>query len=82
MDERDALRHAVDQALAGQWEAAHETAQRFEGCAIADWLHGALHKIEGDDGNSRYWYRRSGRGYDDFADAGAELRAIRAQLDG
>jgi hypothetical protein len=40
-----------------------------------------LHKIEGDAGNSRYWYGRSGgRRYEDFADPRAELEAVRAFL--
>lgn len=81
-EKRDALIRAVDHALAGQWDAAHETAQCHEGHAAADWLHAVLHKIEGDAGNSRYWYRRTGRAYEDFADSKAELAEIRAQLDG
>ena len=50
--EEDLIR-AVDAALAGDWETAHQLAQRHEGDATADWLHGVLHKIEGDGGNSR-----------------------------
>lgn len=78
--ERDALIQAVDAALAGRWNEAHDIAQRFEGGAAADWLHAVLHKIEGDAGNSRYWYRRAGRGFDDVTDATTELEAIRALL--
>lgn len=78
---RDELIRAVDQALAGRWTEAHETAQRHEGDAAADWLHAVLHKIEGDVGNSRYWYRRAKHGYEEFSDADAELRAIRASLE-
>ncbi|NJK57938.1 MAG: hypothetical protein HC939_19070 [Pleurocapsa sp. SU_5_0] len=25
------------------------------------WVHAYLHRVEGDLGNARYWYRRSGR---------------------
>jgi hypothetical protein len=76
----DELTRAVDLALAEDWDAAHAIAQRHEGNAAADWLHGALHKIEGDDGNARYWYRHSGHAFDEFADPRAELAAIRALL--
>lgn len=79
---RAALIRAVDAALAGRWEEAHETAQRFEGEAAADWLHAVLHKIEGDAGNSRYWYRRTAHGYEDFSEPTAELEAIRVHLAG
>ena len=77
---RTALIRAVDAALAGRWDEAHDTAQRFEGDAVADWLHALLHKIEGDAGNSRYWYRRGVHSYDAFSDPSAELAAIRAEL--
>ena len=43
-----------------------------------DW--DAAHKIEGDAGNSRYWYRRAGQSYEAYADAKAELAAIKAAL--
>lgn len=71
------LTRAVDLAIAGDWQAAHEWAQRHEGDAIADWLHAVLHKLEGDDGNSRYWYRRTQHSFDEFTDTAAELAAIR-----
>ena len=45
------------------------------------WLHACLHKIEGDAGNARYWYARSGRSLDDLYDPSAELRAIAEALD-
>ena len=62
------------------WAAAHDIAQRHEGDAIADWLHAVLHKIEGDDGNARYWYRRTPHRFEEFADPQAELAAIRDAL--
>ncbi len=74
---QEELRHAVDRALAQDWAAAHDIAQRHEGDATADWLHAVLHKIEGDDGNARYWYRRTEHSFDEFADPQAELAAIR-----
>jgi hypothetical protein len=72
------LIRAIDAAAAGQWDEAHAIAQRHEGDPIADWLHAVLHKLEGDDGNSRYWYRRTLHTFEEFTDAQAELAAIRA----
>lgn len=77
---REALTRALEDALAGRWQAAHETAQRLEGDALADWLHAVLHKIEGDTANSRYWYRRTSHGFEDFSDTTTEIEAIRSEL--
>lgn len=74
------LIHAVDLALAGEWDEAHAITQRLEGDATADWLHAVLHKIEGDADNARYWYRRTSHAYEEYADAKAELVAVRASL--
>ena len=77
---QEELAHAVACALAQDWAAAHDIAQRHEGDALADWLHAVLHKIEGDDGNARYWYRRTQHRFDEFADPQTELAAIRDAL--
>lgn len=74
------LIHAVDCALAGDWETAHAIAQRHEGNVAADWLHAVLHKIDGDAGNSRYWYGCVAHTFEEYADPRAELAAIRATL--
>ena len=42
----------------GDWEKAHESAQRDEGRAGA-WVHAYLHRKEGDADNAGYWYRRA-----------------------
>jgi hypothetical protein len=57
----DELRGAVATALAGDWEAAHEVAQRHEDDKVACWLHAVCHRMEGDPENARYWYRRCER---------------------
>ena len=57
----DALTQAVRRADAGDWHGAHEIVQRHEGDARVDWIHAVLHRIEGDLGNARYWYRRCGQ---------------------
>lgn len=75
------LIEAVDAALAGQWDRAHRIVQQY-GDRGACWIHAVLHKIEGDEFNSRYWYARCDAEYEDYADPVQELRAIRAQLAG
>jgi hypothetical protein len=76
----DDLRRGVELAIAGDWDEAHEIAQRHEGDATADWLHAVLHKIEGDAGNAHFWYRRCGKLEVAGNDATTELDAIRESL--
>lgn len=74
---REDLKRALDLARAGDWHAAHAIVQQDESDPLSCWLHACLHKIEGDAGNARYWYRRTaGRRYEDFADPAGELEAI------
>ena len=42
------------------WEAAHTVIQDLEDKTAA-WIHGYLHRKEGDNGNARYWYTRAGK---------------------
>lgn len=77
---RAELAKACDLALAGDWDGAHRLVQVDEVDTTACWIHATLHKIEGDAGNARYWYRRAGQFYESFADPSAELRAISATL--
>lgn len=71
---------AVEAALAGDWHAAHQIAQKYHDSS-ANWLHAVLHKIEGDEWNSKYWYAKTkGVQYQTFSDADTELRAIQASL--
>lgn len=78
--DRRVLIEAVTRALAGDWPGAHALVDQFEHDATACWLHACLHKIEGDEANARYWYRRSGQFYESYPDPRAELAAIRAAL--
>ena len=80
METRQELTRACEQALKGDWTGAHTIVQAHEGDATACWIHACLHKIEPDERNSRYWYRRSGHSYEEYADARAELNAIKAAL--
>ena len=80
MASRQDLTRAVELAIAGDWEGAHAIAQRDEADPMACWLHGILHKIEGDEGNARYWYARAGQSFEAYLDAKAELAALKAVL--
>ena len=66
---------AVKLAQAGEWDASHNIVQDYKD-ATACWLHAVLHKMEGDEGNSRYWYARCNANFEGYADASQELDAI------
>lgn len=74
------LLDAVDLALRGDWPGAHKIAQEREGVEIANWIHAVVHRMEGDLGNARYWYRRCGRELRERVSFEAELQEIRAVL--
>jgi hypothetical protein len=74
------LLKAIELALAGGWDAAHQLVQQYEDDATAAWIHAVLHKIEGDLGNARYWYRRAGRTEHVADEPRAELSAIQVEL--
>jgi hypothetical protein len=76
---KDDLLKAIELALAGDWDAAHQLVQQYDD-AIAAWIHAVLHKIEGDPGNSHYWYQRAGRLDHVTDEPRAELAAIQAGL--
>jgi len=78
-DNTAALIKAVEAALAGDWHGAHNIAQDYSD-NTANWIHAVLHKIEPDEWNSRYWYRRTDKEYEDYEDATEEFRAILAML--
>jgi hypothetical protein len=63
----------------GDWDRAHDCAQRGEGDAACDWVHAWLHRQEGDEGNARYWYGRARQAPASGAPE-AEWRSIAASL--
>jgi hypothetical protein len=77
---KTALLQAIDLALAGKWDVAHETVQQYEDDATAAWIHAVLHKMEGDLGNARYWYRRADQMEHVADEPRAKLAAIQAEL--
>lgn len=72
---------AIEHALQNRWEEAHAIVQQHEDTTAA-WIHAVLHKIEGDESNSRYWYHRAGKMEHFAEDPKAELAEIRKSLDG
>jgi hypothetical protein len=81
-DLKTELLDAIDTALAGDWDRAHNIVQQYEDDALACWIHAVLHKIEGDAGNSRYWYSQTTHSNGEFADTKQELAAIKRALKG
>ncbi len=80
IDRRD-LKRAVTLAQAGNWDDAHKLVQQDEDSELSCWLHAVLHKIEGDEQNSRYWYRRTEHNFEDVGDPQVELENIAATLE-
>lgn len=54
------LQQGLWYAAKGDWDAAHHIAQEHEGTTHFDHLHAYLHRVEGDEWNAGYWYRRAG----------------------
>ena len=77
---KDELLRAIELAQGGQWQAAHEVVQQYEADPAAAWIHAVLHKIEGDLGNARYWYRHAGKLEHAGDTPDTELAAIKAEL--
>jgi hypothetical protein len=44
----------------GDWNQGHDIAQDIP-TREGSWVHAYLHRVEGDDGNARYWYNLAGR---------------------
>jgi hypothetical protein len=77
---REALLEAVRQAIGGDWQAAHLVAQDHEGEPLANWLHGIVHRMEGDLDNAAYWYRKCERTLSLDVPTEAELKELERAL--
>ena len=64
----------------GDWQAAHEIVQKHEDDALACWAHGIVHRMEGDDGNARYWYRLADRPYSTRTTIPEEIEALGSSI--
>ncbi|OLP58441.1 hypothetical protein BJF93_16315 [Xaviernesmea oryzae] len=66
------------------WAEVHDICQAHEGEAAFDWGHALCHRIEGDDWNAGYWYRRAGKPkpLGTFAEEWAAMRAALAAYSG
>jgi hypothetical protein len=80
VDKNNELLEAVELALGGDWRGAHRIAQEREDDELANWIHAVVHRMEGDLGNARYWYRRCGRKLREGVSFQEELEEIRAAL--
>ena len=72
---KNALLKAIQLAQSNDWDGAHQIVQIYSD-ETACWIHAVLHKIEGDEENSRYWYRKCKTSYEDFSNANEEFNAI------
>jgi hypothetical protein len=54
----DSALKALWHAAKGEWDRAHELAQAQDD-ADGAWVHAYLHRVEGDQSNAGYWYRRA-----------------------
>jgi len=77
---KDKLLRAIELALTGKWDSAHEIVQQYEDDATAAWIHAVLHKMEGDLSNAGYWYRHANRTPNVAEDPRAELTVIETEL--
>jgi hypothetical protein len=69
------LRRAADLLAAGDWQAAHAIVQDDES-ALAAWLHGIVHTLEGDLDNARYWYGKARRAFRGAEAVDEEIAAV------
>jgi hypothetical protein len=50
---------ALNLSAQDDWDGAHKLIQDYED-NLACMIHGYLHRVEGENGNAAYWYRRAG----------------------
>jgi hypothetical protein len=77
--EKELLKKAVNFALENCWDDAHKIVQELHSLK-AYWIHAVLHKIEGDEFNSRYWYERAQQSFESYPNPIEELNFIKKHL--
>ncbi|MDA9221774.1 hypothetical protein N9O82_02550 [Methylophilaceae bacterium] len=75
----NSLVKALELAINDEWDASHKIVQEIHS-NYSNWIHAVLHKIEGDESNSRYWYAQTNHEYDEYQDPLDELRVIQSEL--
>jgi hypothetical protein len=73
------LERAIELLETGAWQQAHEIVQEDKS-ALAAWLHGIVHTLEGDLDNAQYWYRKADRVFRGPDAVGDEIAAARQAL--
>ena len=73
------LARALELLETGAWQQAHEIVQEDKS-ALAAWLHGIVHTLEGDLDNAQYWYRKADRVFRGPDAVGDEIAAARQAL--
>lgn len=58
MDKKENLKKALDLITSNHWHEAHDLVQQYEGQYAFDRIHALLHRIEGDEWNAKWWYRK------------------------
>lgn len=69
---------ALNLAANGCWDEAHDMVQPHSD-EMSCLIHAYLHRLEGDFGNARYWYRRAGQTMPNNTEA-QELSRLREML--
>ena len=77
--DKELLNQAIDFAINDSWDESHKIVQDLNSTE-AYWIHAVLHKIEGDEFNSRYWYERAQLSYEAYSDPKQELVFIKNNL--
>ena len=59
----------------GEWKRAHEIVQA-QSTTEAAWVHAYLHRKQGDEWNSKYWYRRAGSTFPEHSSFDQEWESL------
>ena len=76
---KELLNRAIVFAINDAWDASHKIVQDLHS-SQAYWIHAVLHKIEGDESNSRYCYEREQQYFEAYNDPIQELINIQNNL--
>lgn len=67
--------HALWYDARGDWDTAHGIVQQIDD-AIAARIHAYLHRKQGDEWNSKYWYRRAGSTFPEHSSFDQEWESL------